>query len=42
MEEKKKQSFLQRKVFSRIEKFFYLSKKAIYFAWYFGGMGRMY
>ena len=34
MEEKKKQSFLQRKVFSRIEKFFYLSKKAIYFAWY--------
>ena len=34
MEEKKKQSFLQRKVFSKIEKFLYLSKKAIYFAWY--------
>lgn len=34
MEEKKKQSFLQRKFFSKIEKFLYLSKKAIYFAWY--------
>ena len=34
MEEKKKQSFLQRKVISKIEKFLYLSKKAIYFAWY--------
>ena len=34
MEEKKKQSFLQRKIFSKIEKFLYLSKKAIYFAWY--------
>lgn len=34
MEEKKRQSFLQRKVISKIEKFLYLSKKAIYFAWY--------
>ena len=34
MEEKKKVSFLYKHVFSRIEKFLYLSKKAIYFAWY--------
>ena len=31
---KKKQSFLYRNVFSKIEKIIYLSKKAIYFAWY--------
>lgn len=30
----KKPSFLYRHVFSRFEKFIYLSKKAIYFAWY--------
>ena len=34
MEEKKKQSFLQKKVISKAEKFFYLAKKSIYFAWY--------
>ncbi len=30
----KKQSFLYRHFFSKIEKFIYLSRKAIYFAWY--------
>ena len=30
----KKQSFIYRKVISRFEKLIYLSKKAIYFAWY--------
>ena len=34
MEEKRKQSFLQRKVFSKFAKIFYLMKKSIYFAWY--------
>ncbi len=32
--EEKKQSFLYKYFFSKIEKFLYLSKKAIYFAWY--------
>ena len=32
--EKKKPSFLYRHIFSKIEKVIYLSKKAIYFAWY--------
>ena len=30
----KKTGFLYKHVISRIEKFIYLSKKAIYFAWY--------
>lgn len=34
MKEKKKPSFLYKHFFSKIEKVIYLSKKAIYFAWY--------
>lgn len=32
--EEKQQSFIYRKVISKFEKFFYLTKKALYFAWY--------
>lgn len=32
--EEKKQSYLQKNVFSKIDKFLYLGKKAFYFAWY--------
>ena len=32
--DEKKQSYLQKNVFSKIDKFLYLGKKAFYFAWY--------
>ena len=34
VKEEKKTSWFYRKVISKFEKFFYLAKKAIYFAWY--------
>ena len=34
MQEQKKESFLYRHIFSKIEKVLYLIKKAVYFAWY--------